>query len=476
MKQLRSVEVRKLGEHRGKPRLWIDGSQAEKGGFLPGVSYTTKVDSERCMLILEAVENGERVVSRKTVREREIPVIDINTTDLLGIFVKMGLSAVRIVVQFQRIFVLPVASELRAKERIERLKAKLESDEPLLMGSFSTGVGILDRAAHEGLEQAGIRSRLAFANEISPDYMQHGVQRNPVFDESTVLLTAPMQEVVFDDWTMSQIPKVEGFSIGIPCSGASNAGRTKLKLDHPEAHPEVGHLVVPFLAAVAKTSPCFVVIECVPNWLQSASAAIARSMLRDLGYTVHETVLKAAEWNMLEHRERMCIVAVTQGLEFSFEFVERPEPRSRQLGEIMDNVALDDKCWSAMTYLKDKQERDEAAGKGFKMTVVDPTSVKVPTLNKTLHKRQSTGTFFQHPENGDLLRIPTVREHARCKGVWEDLVEGTTQTFGHEVLGQAVSVLPFVSVFHAIGKALRSFRQALDVTFPSFVRGDLIAA
>lgn len=41
-KQLRSVEVRKLGEHRGKPRLWIDGSQAEKGGFLPGVTYTTK--------------------------------------------------------------------------------------------------------------------------------------------------------------------------------------------------------------------------------------------------------------------------------------------------------------------------------------------------------------------------------------------------------------------------------------------------
>lgn len=78
---------------------------------------------------------------------------------------------------------LPVASELRAKERIEhieRLKAKLDSNEPLLMGSFSTGVGILDRAGHEGLEQAGIRSRLAFTNEISPDYMQHGVQRNPV--------------------------------------------------------------------------------------------------------------------------------------------------------------------------------------------------------------------------------------------------------------------------------------------------------
>lgn len=42
-----------------------------------------------------------------------------------------------------------------------------------------------------------------------------------------------------------------------------------------------------------------------------------------------------------------------------------------------------------------------------------------------------------------------VAEHARCKGVDETLVEGTTQTFGHEALGQSISVPPFVSVFEA---------------------------
>lgn len=475
-RSLQGMEIRKIGSNKGHPRLWIDGPQAIRAGFLPGMRIRATVDETKCMLTLEVSDDGDRTVVKKTVRDRDIPVIDINHERLLGMFVKMGLTAVRIVVQLRRIFVLPIASEVRAKERIDRLKSKLESDEPLLMGSFSSGIGILDRAAHEGLESAGIRSRLAVANEIRDDCMQHAVEHNPVFDAKTILLTAPMQEVVCDSWLMSQFPKLDGLVIGIPCSGASNAGRTKRKLEFPESHPEVGHLVVPFLSAVAQTSPSFVGIECVPGWLNTASAAIARSMLRDLGYVVHETVLNAADWNMLEHRERTCMIAVTQGIEFSFDLVERPEPRARKLGEIMETVAPDDKCWSPLTYLKDKQERDEAAGKGFKMTIVNEDSPRVPTLNKTLHKRQSTGTFLQHPTNPDLLRIPTVGEHASAKGIWKDLVEGVTQTFGHEVCGQAVSVPPFISVFNALGRALRAFKQATSISFSSFARAEMVAA
>ncbi|VVE35010.1 DNA cytosine methyltransferase [Pandoraea terrigena] len=475
-RSLQGMEIRKIGSNRGRPRLWIEGAVASRACFLPGMKISVTLDEEKCMLTLEANESGERVVSKKTVRDRDVPVVDINSENLLGIFVRMGLTAVRLVVQLHRIFVLPIASEVRAKERLDRLKSKLENNEPLLMGSFSSGIGILDRAAHTGFEEAGIRTRLAVANEIRLDCIEHAVERNPVFDGQTILLTAPMQEVVFDNWVMSQLPKLDGLAIGIPCSGASNAGRTKRKLEFPESHPDVGHLVVPFLAAVAQTSPSFVAIECVPGWLNTASAAIARSMLRDLGYVVHETVLNAADWNMLEHRERMCIIAVTQGIEFSFDLVDRPERRARRLGEIMEAVALDDKCWSPLTYLKEKQLRDEAAGKGFKMTIVNEDSPKVPTLNKTLHKRQSTGTFFQHPENPDLLRIPTLVEHARCKGVWEDMVEGVTQTFGHETCGQAVSVPPFVSVFNALGRALQAFKQATSISFSSFVRADMVAA
>ncbi|MBA9841980.1 hypothetical protein D7S97_33820 [Burkholderia contaminans] len=167
------------------------------------MKISVTLDEKKCMLTLEANEQGTRVVSKKVVGDREVPVIDIQNESLLGIFVRMGLAAVRIVVQMRRIFVLPVASEVRAKERVDRLREKLKGDEPLLMGSFSSGIGILDRAAHTGLAEAGIRTRLAIANEIREDCMEHALAHNPVFDAETVLLTAPMQEVVFDGWVMS---------------------------------------------------------------------------------------------------------------------------------------------------------------------------------------------------------------------------------------------------------------------------------
>ena len=236
------------------------------------------------------------------------------------------------------------------------------------------------------------------------------------------------------------------------------------------------NLVVAFLAIIARVNPAAVVLENVPGYATSASMSIIRNQLRDLGYDLHETVLRAEEWNMLEHRDRMCMVAVTKGLTFSFDGLERPVRTESLLGEIMDQVPNDDPCWSRMQYLKDKQQRDEAAGKGFKMNYVDQTSTRVPTLNKTLHKRQSTGTFFRHPENTELLRIPTVREHARAKGVWEDLTEGVTQTFGHEMLGQAVSVPPWRALFKLLGFALQSFKRSAAVQVESFVRADLIAA
>jgi DNA (cytosine-5)-methyltransferase 1 len=46
-----------------------------------------------------------------------------------------------------------------------------------------------------------------------------------------------MQELVQDEWAMSQIAKADFFQIGIPCSGASVAGRSSRGLKLPEHHP-----------------------------------------------------------------------------------------------------------------------------------------------------------------------------------------------------------------------------------------------
>lgn len=455
---MKSVNITTIGEHRGSPRLYLEGNVPARGGFLPGKRYEAVPNQEKHLLELRIVENGMRMVSKKLVRGKEVPIIDINNKDLLEVF--DGLDSVRVVIQADRIFILPVASELRAKDRLQRLRARLKNGEKLTVGSLSFGIGVLDSAAHEGLKQSGIESHLAFANEIREDCVEHAVDRNSVIDDETILLTGPLQEFAFDEWVMSRLPSVSILVAGLPCSGASVAGRSKLGLAHPEDHPGVGHLAVGFLSIIARVSPALVILENVIPYASSASASIIRSQLRDLGYDVHETQLDSADFNMLEQRKRFALVAVTRGIEFSFDGLKKPEPRARTFGEIMDDVPLDHSTWGSIDYLWKKQERDSAAGKGFAPTVVDASSTKLPVLNKSLHKRQSTGTFIRHPVHENLYRIPTVAEHARAKGIDPALVADTTQTFGHETCGQSISVPPFVSLFAHIGEALLRFKEA----------------
>lgn len=471
---MKHLEVSKIGDHRGAPRIWIQGRKASMAGFHPGVKFEALVDKERPLLTLVPCGNGTRVVSRKRKGDRELPVIDLNSKDLLRVF--DGLSSVRVVVSDGKIQILPVASEWRAMRRLERIRNRVVSGVPLEVGSTSSGIGVLDLAAHGGFADSGVETHLAFANEIRDDCMEHAVERNPAFSRDTITLTMPMQELVFDGWAMSQLPEVDVFLASLPCSGASIAGRTKRRLEHPEDHPEVGHLVVSYLAMVARFNPAITVLENVVPYRSSASMSIIRNQLRDLHYDVFELELAAEEWNLLEHRKRLCMVAVTRGLAFDPSMVRRPAPRVVTFGEIMESVDPGHGTWGRIDYLWSKLERDVAAGKGFSPTVVDAGSTRLPTLNKTLHKRQSTGTFIQHPEDPDKYRIPTVGEHALAKGIPLDLVEGVTQTFGHEILGQALSLPPFRSVFEAIGRSLKGFvsRARRQVCFES--RVDLIAA
>ena len=449
---MKSYEVTRIGHHRGRPRLWLEGIKALMGGFFPGKRFEAKKDLEKQMLVLELSETGCRIVSRKLKGEKEIPVIDINSMELLSVF--DGIEAVRVVVQQGRIFILPLSSEIAVRERLNRLKSKLESGEPIQIGSLSHGGGVLTHALHAGLRDAGIESKLAFANEIRAELLDQASEYNDSWDGDTIPLAAPMQELAFDAWAMNHLPKVEILEAGLPCSGASVAGRAKRGLEHPEAHPDVGHLVVPFLAIIAKVQPAVILLENVKQYLTSASMCILRNQLRDFGYDLHEEVLQAADWNALEHRERMCMVAVTKGLSFDFSSLARPERCERRIGDILDPVSEDALCWSRMEGLKAKQERDKAEGKGFAMQIVTPFDTKCPTITKGYAKVRSTDPKLQHPSDPDLLRQFTPAEHARIKGIPERLVSGLSLTLAHELLGQSVCYEPFRAVGRLVGQAL----------------------
>lgn len=450
---MQSYFITKVGQNKGRPRVWLQGKRPALAGFNPGVKYELVIEADSVALRISA--EGSRVVSQKVVGEKAIPIIDVNSSEALAMF--DGLTELRVVMRENEILLLPTASERRIRERTDRVLRKLRNGEPLSVGALAYGGGVLDHALHYGMADGGVKCELAFANEIREDLAEHAAEHNPTFTDKTIALVAPMQELAFDDAAMHRLPKVDVLVAGIPCSGASLSGRAKRKLEVPEDHPLVGHLVAAAVAIIAKVSPFAVIIENVPAYANTASAAILRNQLRDLGYDTHERELRGTDFGDLENRNRWCFVAVTRGCEFALDSMTAPARPERTLADVLEPAEAVEDRWSEMVGLKAKQERDIAAGKGFKMQVYDGSETVINTLTKGIAKNRSTDPKFQHPTNPDLLRIPKAVEHARIKGVPEELITGLSETTAHELLGQGICYSPFKALGCHLAQALRKF-------------------
>lgn len=462
--------VKKVGANRGSPRVWLEGLEAAVAGFHPGQRYDIEVRGKT--LVLQVNPDGSRVVSGKTIGERVNPVIDLNSRTLLAVF--DGMAAVRVVAREGEIYILPLASELKKQERMQRLREKLETGAPLSMGSLSHGGGVMSHALHAGLQRAGVPAELVFANEIRDDLIQQASAHNDAWTDRTVPLVAPMQELAFDEKAMAHLPKVDVLEAGLPCSGLSKAGKTRRGLKHEAEHPEVGHLVVGALVIISKANPAVVIVENVPTAAVSETASILRNQLRDMGYDIHERVLSGREWGAFEHRDRWCMVAVTEGLEIDLDELLPPETHPRKLGEILENVPADDPRFKEYRYLKDKLERDQAEGKGFAFKVVTPESPGTGVINKLYWKGQSTGTYVASPDDPEKMRLLTPREHASVKGVPHQLIDGLSNTIAHEMLGQGVLYEPFQDLGHHVGNSLQRLVGRAGVALEN--RADLSAA
>lgn len=447
--------IKRIGQKRSNPYLYLDGLQAIRAGFAPGDKFDVLIDGEK--LVLSANKDGSRTVSRKMRGDREYPVIDINSRELLEMF--EGMDAVRVVVRDDKVFILPLASETKKKARLARLRSKLQNGEPMAMGSLSHGGGLLSHAIHEGLKQAGVEARLEFANEIREDLIEQAATKNDAWSTKTRIMNLPLQELAQDEWLLRQLPLLDVLEFGLPCSGASRAGKSKRGLEMMEDHPEVGHLVVGTLIIIDRTQPAYLTMENVPEYAQSASAQILRHQLRDMGYSTCEAILSGKDFGCMENRVRWCLVAHTKGTTFSFDDLQPAVTVVKMLGEVLDDIPADDPSWREVTYLKDKQDRDRAAGKGFSMQFVTPKSTSVPTIRKGYAKGGSTDPRLVHPDNPALSRLLTPAEHARIKGVPAKLIDGLSATIAHQELGQGIVYDPFLAVGRRIGENIGQLRD-----------------
>ena len=249
---VKSIAYTNLSEHRGARRLWLEGRKLSRAGIEPGRRFDVVWDKESRTVHLDfTVEDGERTVSRRSRNGREMPVIDVPSgafEEALG----EGLSRAKVSITADRITIEVHPDDLAAQDRIGKLVDKLQKGEPIATGSLAHGGGILDHALHTGLKDAGVEARLAFAVEINPQALDAASTNNPIWDEDTLAIEGGMQEA-----QMADLPQVDILVAGLPCTGASKAGKAKNHNELTEDHPLAGALFVSFLKVVEKTGVVF---------------------------------------------------------------------------------------------------------------------------------------------------------------------------------------------------------------------------
>lgn len=453
MAGLHATSTTTIGTRRdGRPRVWLEGARLDRSGFVAAARYELDLDKDGMSIVLRLDPEGGRMVSRRGTTGTLTPIVEIASAKALSMF--DGLE--RLCVRFEdgRIRITPAASDVRRLERAARLRNRLKNGEAISVGSVSTGLGVLALAMHEGLAASGIDSRLAFSVEIDETYQDRSMSANPVWDHDTLAISAPLQEVAFDAALLASLPRVDVLEAGIPCTAHSSAGRAKKALAIPEDDPNAGHLVAGFLAIVAACNPAVLVVENVPQYMKSASFAILTNQLVEWGYDVRSTVLSGTEFGCLESRDRMALVATTPGVDVHLDTLAPAIPPTPRLGDVLEDISDTDPRWSTMAGLKAKEERDIADGKWFRMQTFGPDDGSVSTIGRGYAKVRSTEPKVRHPSNPDLLRQITPIEHARIKGVPEELVEGLSITAAHEMLGQSVLAAPFRALGERIGGAV----------------------
>ncbi len=453
----------KLGESRGVSRVWLEGRKLGLAAFQPGQPLSVtfdKASKKVCLKVAANDEDSQFSVSQRTRFGRIDPLIEIRSEQFREIFGDVGVL-LRVVIKDGVAVIEAHGLTIRTVERAQRLKTKIENGEPLAIASLFSGGGVIDAAIHDGLQRTGVSSYSKFVVEREFRYIDAMVRNQPdLFKPDSVIVESDIALVEF-----KRPPLVEILIAGIPCTGASPAGKAKNAITMAEEHSDAGSCFFHFLNFVAQVKPAIIVVENVPNYMNSAGYAVIKSVLSTWGYQLSDAVLNGVKFGGLESRDRMCLVAVTDGIEqvglglgFDFTDVTPVIDKPATLAEVLEEVADDDPSWKSYSYLADKEIKDKAAGKGFKRTLVSATGCEtsVPTLRRLYHKGGSCDTFVAHPD-GVRSRLFTPKEHARIKGVPARIIAGVSDTTAHEILGQGV-IYP---VFVALGCALARFLSRL---------------
>jgi len=445
-----------LGESRNVARIWIEGQQLTHAGVKIGALYGIKVRpaDERIELCeVDSSYTGQTFTVSKRERNGVVhPLFEVRSNVLREVFEKV--NCIRVAIRNGQIVLTANHIVTQVRERVRRLLDKLRRNVAIGVCSLFHGGGVKDKALHDGLRRAGVNSFVQVAVEQDSRYINASLRNNPeLWTPESVVICSDIRHV---NWRNAL--SCELLAAGIPCTGASRSGRAKNRTTVAEEHPDAGTLFIDFIDGIKATNPAIASLECVPEYLNTAGMMVIRSVLKGLGYRLHEHVLHGNDFGVLERRERMVMIAVTEGLPDTFDFAALLPFRTKEatINDIREDVPLDSPRWKPFDYLADKELRDKAAGKGFARQLLTGAEDGYGTIGRGYAKFRSTEPFLIHPENPALSRTLTPLEHVTGKGIPPELIAGESDSVAHEIAGQSVVYPKFVSVFFEVGKLMLS--------------------
>lgn len=412
-----------LGEHRGTPRLYLEGKWIGKIGFEPGDNIRVDFLTNKITIVPDF--EGNRTVSSK--KKKTIPIIDINCQELTDIF--KGAKTVQVVAGNSEITITPAYTAVLMSSRV---LAPTEA-------SMFSGGGILSLAA----KQSGFEPKIAI--EINKVYADIFETNHP----SAHMYNMSVSEVPYGE--LERFKPIGLFTAGIPCEPFSHVRRLnrggQKKRDNtlvPETH-ELGDMTFWALRNIEALNPHTVILEEVPAFLKSGAGQILLNVLRRLYRYVDYKTMNSLDYGSLTGRRRLVIVAQDIPIKWPAEI-----NLDRSLGEILDPEPHEWFDKDTKKWLFEHWDRQTAKGNGFASQQYDENSTHFGTITKRYFAQQGGNPVLRHPEKEGAFRWLTLNEVKKLHGIPENYYLGTSKTKAGEIIGQGVVVDMFQKVIESI--------------------------
>jgi DNA (cytosine-5)-methyltransferase 1 len=420
-------------------RVWIEGQKLALAGFCPDAPYTALYDGIAKRIDLRLDPEGARRVAKSQRNGVARPIIDLTGKQVASVF--DGGEKLRVTFEHGHIAIEQHHEAQSQDDREKRFRQRSTSG-TLQKASMFTGGGVSTEAIAEAFSSTGLSAKLSWVCECETKYIEAAGQNCLAIDDDTAFLVGMAEEIEPHLFT-----QVDVLSFSMPCAGFSTAGKAKHK-QTSEQHS--GTALFGVINAIKNSNPAVIISE---NVVEAQGSPIYQLLVAELertGYRVFEQVLDQRHTATIEKRARYWLVAVSEGI----------APDSLELPEIVQNrpaiasilEANHGEEWSANEYLRAKEQRDIAAGKGFRRQLLTGFEDSCGTIGRFYSKKRSTEPFVVNAEGLERLFSPV--EHARVKSIPERLTRHMSKTTAHEVLGQSVDYRQPLYLATALLKAM----------------------